>query len=246
MKELQRIFIIPDLHCPYHDKKAWTLALRARLEFKPHHTVILGDFADFYSVSSHSKNAARRITLEEEVDEVKDQLDRLDQWKDKRHFIAGNHEQRLERYINDRCPELFGLVSIPELFGLKERGWSYTPYGDFLRLGKLHLTHDEGSSGSTAHMKALATFGSNVVIGHCHSMGVHYSGTTSGKTHVGASFGWLGDLRDIGYMSRVKAGKWTHGFGIGFMEPGTGVVHLQAVPIVNGRCVVNGKLLVAR
>ena len=43
-------------------------------------------------------------------------------------------------------------------------------------------------------------------------------------------------------MHEAKASDWVKGFGIGYLEPQTGIVHLQPVPIVNGRCVVNGKL----
>jgi hypothetical protein len=242
MPTLERIFIYPDTHCPYQDKRALALAHKARLHFKPDHTVILGDFADFYAVSSHSKAAGRLASLEAEVEAVNHQLDIIDRHKDQRHFISGNHEFRLERYLNEKAPELFGLISIPGLLMLKDRGWSYTPYGEAMRIGHMNFTHDEGSSGPTAHMRARETFGGNVVIGHCHSAGIHYSGTTRGKTHVGASFGWLGDVKEINYLSRVKASKWTHGFGIGHKEA-NGTVHLQMIPIIDGRCVVNGQLI---
>lgn len=241
-KKLERLFIFPDAHVPYHDKKALALAHKARMSFRPDHTVILGDFADFYAVSSHSKDAHRPGRLKEEVEAVNAQLDIIDRHKDKRYFIAGNHEHRLIRYLNDKAPELYGMISIPGLFLLKERGWQFKAYGDYLKIGHLALTHDEGSAGAMANRAALSTFGGNVVIGHCHSAAVTYLGTTSGKTHVGASFGWLGDAREINYMSRVKAARWTHGFGIGYIEA-NGVVHLQAVPIIGGRCVVEGRVI---
>ncbi len=64
-----------------------------------------------------------------------------------------------------------------------------------------------------------------------------------GTPYVAAMLGWLGDSeKAASYMHEAKASDWVKGFGIGYLEPQTGIVHLQPVPIVNGRCVVNGKL----
>jgi hypothetical protein len=43
-------------------------------------------------------------------------------------------------------------------------------------------------------------------------------------------------------MHEAKSAEWVHGFGVGYLEPQSGVVHLQPVPIVHGKCVVNGRL----
>ncbi len=65
----------------------------------------------------------------------------------------------------------------------------------------------------------------------------------NGKSHVGASFGWLGDLSKADYMTRVSAMRnWRLGFGFGEMED-NGTVHLHAVPIIDYRCIVNGRLI---
>jgi predicted phosphodiesterase len=62
--KLEKILFIPDCHVPYQDKPAFKLMLKAGKAFKPQHTVILGDFADFYGVSSHSKDPNRALKLE--------------------------------------------------------------------------------------------------------------------------------------------------------------------------------------
>jgi len=241
---MKRLFFIPDVHRPYHDERAWQVMLKAARQFQPNIVVVLGDFADFYQISMHDKDPSRREAFDDEVFDVNEALDELETSTPiaERYFIAGNHEYRLERYLRLNAPQLHSFVKLEKLFRLKERGWHYTPYRSALKLGKLYLTHDEGNAGAQAHEKARASFESNVVIGHTHRMSISYRGTAKGSSNVGAMFGWLGDARSIDYVHAVKAQQWQHGFGIGYLLK-SGVVHLHGVPIVNGACVVEGKLV---
>lgn len=240
---MKKILIIPDTHVPYHDKRALDLMLKVGKDFKPDTVAILGDFADFYSVSSHSKDPNRKRNLEFEIEAVNKELDKIGKLgADVNIFIAGNHEDRLERFLMDKAPELFNMVQVKQLFRLRERGWRYVPYKDNARIGKLYLTHDTGTAGATANVRALNDFQYNVAIGHTHRMGYNIIGNARGEPHVGAMLGWLGDVKQVDYMHRIKAARdWCLGFGVGYMEP-SGVVHLQPVPIVNYKCVVGGKL----
>jgi predicted phosphodiesterase len=166
--KLKKILIVSDAHHPFVDKKAWQLLLNVGKDQKPDAILIQGDFADFYSVSSHSKDANRLNSFEDEVAAVNKALDELDALGAKeKHFVAGNHEDRLQRYLNDKAPELNSFVTIPQLFNLKKRGWKYTPYKQSVQIGKLNATHDVGSAGKNAIFQALSTFQHNVVQGHC-------------------------------------------------------------------------------
>lgn len=242
--KLKRVLFIPDCHHPYEDKKAWTLMLKAARSFRPDTIVILGDFADFYSVSSFEKSPKRVQDLKYEVDYVKEKLTELDLLgAEQKIYISGNHEDRLERYLITKAPALFETVTIPETLDLRIRGWHYVPYKRSFRLGKLHLTHDSGTAGQNAHRQSMAAFQASTIIGHTHRMEMTYLGNADGPPQVGAMFGWLGDFDQIDYMHQIAARRnWVHGFGVGFMEP-NGVVHLSPVPIVKGACVVNGELI---
>jgi hypothetical protein len=238
---------VPDSHVPYEDVRAWELMLKVGKAIKPHYLRVIGDLADFVSVSSHSKNPERLTRLEPEVDSVNARLDQLDALGavDK-GYIAGNHEDRLTRYLQDKAPELYGLVGIPELFKLKERGWAYTPYKDYTKLGKLHLTHDVGASGRNATFRALDSFQHSVITGHSHRMQYIVEGNAVGEYKLSAQFGWLGDRKKIDYMSRAKVNKdWALGFGIGYASA-AGIVYATPVPIIQVKgdytCVVNGTL----
>ena len=242
--KLTKVVFIPDSHHPYVDKKAWALLLKTMKEFCPDIMVVGGDFADFYCVSSHDKNPERENQLESELEAVNKALDELDSIGAKRRiFVAGNHEDRLDRYLKTRAPELYSIVRIPELFKLKRRGWEYIPYKAHVKIGKLHITHDTGTAGATAHAKALADFQDNVVINHTHRTGYTVVGNAKGVPHVGAMFGWLGDVKQVDYMHSVKANRdWSLGFGIGYLHP-NGNIHIFPMTIVDYSVVLNGKLI---
>jgi predicted phosphodiesterase len=243
--KLEKILFIPDCHVPYHDKDAFNLMLKAAKAFKPDHIVILGDFADFYGVSSHSKDPNRALKLKEEIEETKKALDQVIAIGAKNNvFVAGNHEDRLERYLRDRAPELFNFISIPKILELKEKGFKYVPYKQAYKIGKLNVTHDTGVAGRYAHYKALDTFQHNVIIGHTHRIGYAVEGDAQGQRHLGAMLGWLGDVSEIDYMHQVKARKeWSLGFGTGHMDTKTGVVYVTPLPIINGTVLIEGKII---
>ena len=241
--KLEPILFIPDTHVPYHDKKAFALMLKVAAFLKPKHIVIQGDFADFYSVSSHSKDPTRANSLEEESAEVNLALDQIDKLgAPNKIYVEGNHEDRLNRFLQDKAPALYSSLRVEKSFRLKERGWKFTPYKDHTKLGCIYLTHDTGKAGPTAHADALNDFQDNVLIGHTHRMAYTIRGNAKGVPHVAAMFGWLGDISKVDYMHKVKAMKdWALGFGIGYLEPSTGHVFVVPIPIVEYGCVVNGK-----
>lgn len=240
---LQRVLFVPDVHRPFHDKGAWRLMLRAARDFKPHILVILGDFADFMAVSSHSKDPRRRTQLPAEVANANRGLDELDALGAKEKvFLGGNHEDRLRRYLQDKAPELFGLVDIPDLFALHRRGWEYVPYKEHRRLGRAWLTHDVGTAGRYAAFAALNMYGHSIISAHTHRMAYIVEGTPLGEARVSATFGWLGDRTKVDYLQRGKVMRDTAlGFGIGYQQP-NGLLHLVPIPIVKGTCVVEGRL----
>ena len=242
--KLEKIFFIPDCHHPFVDKNAWDLMLKVGKEFKPHHTIILGDFADFLDVSSHSKDASRRFKLNEEIEASKKALDQVVSLGAKNNvFVEGNHEDRLRRYLQDSAPELHQMISIPKILELKQKGFKYIPYKQSYKLGKLNITHDTGVAGRYAHYKAMDTFQHNIIIGHTHRIGYAVEGSATGERHCSAMFGWLGNVEEVDYMHRVKAMKdWSLGFGIGYLDPKTQIVYVVPIPIVKNTCLVEGKL----
>lgn len=243
---LEPLLIVPDSHIPYESKKAFDLMLKVARDFRPHHLVVLGDFGDFYAVSQHSKNPLRARQLPEEIMACNRRLDQLDGLgATNKLFIEGNHEDRLRRYLQDKAPELFGIVAVDKLFQLKTRNWKYVPYKKYAKIGKLYLTHDVGVSGRNSTFKALDTVQHSVAVGHAHRLQYIVEGNAVGEFKLGCQFGWLGDKDQVEYLSQAKINTDTAlGFGVGYVDSRTGIAYLQPVPIINYTCVVNGKLYV--
>lgn len=252
--ELQTYLVLPDSHHPYVDKKAWALLLKVAAWLKPHGIVVLGDFCDFYSVSSHSKSPDRARRLAWEVDATNQALDQLDELGAKHKvFVEGNHEDRLLRYLKDAAPELFDLtdhedkklktLSVEAIFGLAKRGWTHVRYKDDYRLGKLNITHDVGTAGRYSVYRCLDTYQKSNLTGHTHRFAYVVEGNARNEHKVSAQFGWLGDVEQVDYMHKATAKKnWALGFGIVYHDPKTGLGYVVPVPIVNYTCCVSGRL----
>ena len=237
---MKKLLFIPDTHAPYHDERAVRVVESVINDWEPEVVVVLGDWLDNLAVSGHEPAKVIDRNLKREVAVAATRLEGLTRGIKERHFIMGNHETRLERYIAKKAPELDGLLDIADMLCLQK--WtSITPYNETLTLGKLNITHDVGKAGQNAHRSAAQSYMGSAIIGHTHRMGYDVIGRQAGPPVVAAMFGWLGDYRKVEYMHRAEAKRWPLGFGIGHMEP-SGVTHVVPVPIINYKACVDGKL----
>lgn len=243
-RETERWLFIPDTHAPYHDKKALALITEQILpEVEFDGIVIKGDFYDCYAISDYRKDPRRERSLRRELMLARDARKPFDDYPFKRRvFVKGNHEWRLERYLETYAPALYEEVMERDLLGLAD--WEVVEYMQDMQLGKLNVTHDIGYAGLTSTRKTLIDYQDNVVIGHNHMMQYFVEGNAKGITHVGASFGWLGDLKKVDYKHQMKARKeWVLGFGIGTLKKSNGYMYLKPCPILHDyTCEVDGRI----
>lgn len=242
-RKTKKIALIPDLHAPRHDRKVWRVCRNALAGWEPDVVVQLGDLIDLASVSSYSKHPKHTLSLEEEVDGAREVVDEIAAIGAPRVVITlGNHDARCEKYLVDVAPDFLPFFRIEDMLGLKRKGWTVVPYKESFEIGKLRVTHDVGRAGINAARQSVVDVGDNIAFGHTHRMQVHYQGSQTGARHVGATLGWLGDAAHIDYRHRDMVKRdWQHGFGVVHMLP-DGTFWLQAIPIVDGRCVVDGEV----
>lgn len=238
----ERLLIIPDTHAPYHDRKAWRIVMDVGRGFRPDVVVHMGDLADCYSLSTHSKDPARAYNWKSEREvcrRLRSEMDSLG--ASRKVFIEGNHSDRLRRYLIEKAPELYDHAAIDEELQLSQNGWEFVPYKSHAKVGKVYFTHDTGQGGKYSTARALETFQHSVVIGHHHAIQYFVHGDATGQHQVGAQFGWLGDPEKVDYMHSIKVKRnWALGFGIGYHDLRTGYVYLVPVPIVAGTACVEG------
>ena len=78
-----------------------------------------------------------------EIAEVNKGMDIIDKSLDKanvkeRHFIEGNHEDWLNRFVEEN-PFLAKEMLVQNALKLSERGYKYHPLGKMLKIGKLNF-----------------------------------------------------------------------------------------------------------
>jgi len=208
-----RALILSDIHIPYHDQAALSIALSFAKDYDPDHIVLNGDIVDFYGASAYRKDPLRINTLQDELDETKAflQLLRSNHPKTKIDYVIGNHEDRIQRFLLDKAPDLCSLecLALDELLSLKELCIKFVDSKAKLALGELEVTHGTivrkaSSSSAKAHYEK---YGGSVLIGHVHRLGTFYR-TNRWGTHVAIENGYLG-RDDFEYVDRPD---WQHGF----------------------------------
>ena len=60
--------VVNDVHVPYHDKVAISLACKVLAWWKPEVLIYNGDLLDFYDLSRYDKNPGRQYRLQDEID----------------------------------------------------------------------------------------------------------------------------------------------------------------------------------
>ena len=210
-KKLKIVFLC-DFHLPYHDQQAVDVALDETAKFTPDIIILGGDVVDFYQISVYSKDE-RLFKFIEDRDYTLDFLEMLRKSFPNVviHYLQGNHEERLERFLWDRVPEIAKLeeLNITELLRLEKFNIHY--HVKPLRIGNLRFLHGHeyrGCPGTinvarTIFLKALE----NVVFGHWHVSQTYCQPSIDDTYKGGWSVGCLCDL----HPKYKPLNKWIHG-----------------------------------
>ena len=153
-----------------------------------------------------------------------------------------------ERYLLNKCPELFGITEFKRLIKIDQRkNWHFIPYGpnqQYQVLGSyLKARHEPlASSAKATSAKALCS----LVYGHVHRIEESHIVGLDSTNHVSFSVGWLGDKRNDKIFGYVKNHhQWQLGFGLVYVDPKTRMFYHQKIHILENdgkySCVVNGK-----
>lgn len=239
--------VIPDCHIPYHDARAYQLMIDVAMDLNPDEIVILGDYADFYAINSHGKDPDLQHVLQDEIFEVIEKLKELNRLfpKAKKVFIEGNHEYRLGRYIKNKCPDLYGVVDVPNILLLPTMGYEFVPYTPNQAYkvlgGDLIARHEPLAGGKHVAQNTAEKAMASVIFGHTHRIQEAQTVTIDGQNLKGISSGWLGD-QSHSVMQYVRGHhQWALGFSIiRKLEDGTWFNDL--VHIKDYKCIIDGHL----
>lgn len=206
-----KILVIPDTQvkqgCNFDHLRA---AGNYMVKKKPEVVVMIGDHFDMPSLSTFTKRRqieGRRVLIDlnagyEAMQRLmqplidynkKQKKQKMKQYHPRLEFCLGNHEFRVERYIDDN-PELDGLLEYPGCFRLEKWGWNVNEFKGIVEIeGFLfsHYFYALGSGrpyGGTGHNK-LNKIKSSFVMGHQQIIDIATATGNDGKRYWGITSG---------------------------------------------------------
>ncbi len=175
------------------DLKRFKYLSQIIVDKKPNHIVFMGDFLTLSCLSGWDRDKRLRMEgkrYKKEIDKGNKALDIIfslmqEMQNEQKNngeviynpeiiFINGNHENRLDRYL-ETDPTFEGLVSIEKDLKLKERNIKFIPYREYHYINGIAFTHipfnkaKEVSGINITRKVSQLMFGS-VVFAHVHSM----------------------------------------------------------------------------
>lgn len=231
-----------DLHFPYEDKAAFEAVMEYIVASQPDVCILGGDVVDLDIISDKSKS--RQVEGKRLAKDFNYAANRLQQLSDAsdwegKYFLQGNHDERMERYIDDH-PETEGILEVQEMLKLQDNGWVWVPswrHGVMLTIGKANFIHGL-TEGKHHAAKTVDDYGANMFYSHVHDVQSHSKilhGNDS--TIMAQSCGCLCRY-DMPYL-KGRPTKWQHAFLNIYWTPDGRFYH-TVVPIFNGQFVVDG------
>jgi len=161
------------------DRFLWLAALVN--DVKPDYLIDGGDFDDMNSLCAYEGNETWKGKFKPAfVDdlsasqEARELLDEKITHKCVKHFVLGNHEDRLWQYEN-RNPEVYGMMQHAYLE--VHKNWHITPYRGYLDIHGVDFTHipmsalNKPAGGARAAVSVAAKSVRDVCFGHTHTYG---------------------------------------------------------------------------
>lgn len=232
------ILILSDLHFPYQNNKSIELALRYGLEKKVNCILINGDLIDFATISRHEKDWRHR-SVSQEFDAVRAFLKTLRKAFPKARIIFkyGNHDERWEKWLFLKAPEIFDCTDfqLEVLLKLAELKIEVVKDKRPIKIGKLPVLHGHEMFGSGGVNPARATFLKvidSMLVGHYHRTSQHTEQSSlSGMVYSVNSTGCLCGMTP----QWMPMNKWNQGFAHVIHTIKTGEYSLNNLKIINGK-----------
>lgn len=233
-----RIGVLSDTHIPFHDKTPLVAALELCRRMKPTHLVLNGDIADFFSVSFWEKDPRQR-DLKKEIDTVREFLAVLRQQFRQARIIykLGNHEERWERYLRVKAPELLGVedFEIQRVLRFDDHGVEIVRDCRPIRVGHLNIIHGHefrwGIQSPVNPARGFYMRGKECALGgHLHQTSSHNEKSMNDTVISCWSTGCLCDLKP----DYSPINKWNHGFATVELDRG-GMFEVHNYKLIHGR-----------
>jgi predicted phosphodiesterase len=217
LKGHNRVFLLNDVHIPFHANEAITAAFDYAKKQKPDAVVLNGDILDCFQLSyflkdPRQKDFAQELKLFKQFFEVMERT-----FKCKIYYKFGNHELRYEHYLFQKAGELVGVEEFELANIIKARAEGITVIGDktIIKANSLSIIHGHETgrgmfnpvnTARSLHLKTNVT----ALQGDSHQTSEHTTTDLHGEIKTTWSVGALCGL----HPKYLPYNKWNWGFAI--------------------------------
>ncbi|AEJ92060.1 metallophosphoesterase [Mycobacterium tuberculosis] len=250
----KRIVVISDTQIPFEDRKSVKALTQFIGDYQPDQLIHIGDLMDYPTPARWSKGTAEEFAkrMREHNEKGKRFLGDIRKVYDGPFGVhEGNHDLRPREYLTKYAPALaeyegffnfenlldfdgFGIELLPEFYKVAP-GW-ITTHG---HRGQISISRIAGNTALNAARK----FGTSVVMGHTHRLGIgsHTEGYGGEMKRILTGFE-VGNLMNQKLAQYLKGGtgNWQQGFGLLTVE--NSHVKAEPVPVHKGRFTVDGRV----
>ncbi len=237
---IKRAIILPDVHIDEKVSPIYKIVKKLIKDIKIDEIILLGDFADIASLSAWDYDKKRPMEgrrYKKEMTTLNNELDFLQKYSKKITYLEGNHEFRIERYL-DKNPEMEGLIELKEQLSLDKRRIKFIKFNKLYKLGKCRFTHGmyTGKYHATKHLQAL---GCSIVYGHGHRAQSDMMCMKMQDPIMAYGLGCLCDKQPDYLKNRPS--NWINQFAIYEWSDKTGDFNIYPVNIINKQFRWNNK-----
>lgn len=240
--------IEPDRHAPFECMKYRSILYQVIKSLQPRGYINLGDFVDWWQLSTFDKDPARLRTIQDDLEIHNKHLTEIGRLLPSGaivHQLAGNHEDRLRRYIWRHAPKLFGIVpdlqrllDFPTRNAVTKVRWIWHPIDNWqaCKIGNTVIHHGHFFNKHTAVTNLDRYRGVNLIHGHTHRVQYAHNGDF-----------WCATIGHASDPSQTNHNPvpvdWQQAIGLLTVYRGQGA--LEIVTVDNGAASVRGRRFVA-
>ena len=213
------LWVGSDAHVPYHDQDALEISFEYGHKRKCKTIILNGDWLDFFAISKFSIDPTK-LKIKEEIEILAKILKDI-----KAYFPSGtriiykigNHEERFDRYLMNKAPELYSLPTTRLAFQLKlnEIGVEVIDNKCPIKIGDLFIIHGHeyrfAISNPVNPARGLYLRAKkSAICGHFHQTSEHTETSINGAVTATWSTGCLCGL----HAEYDPLNKWNLGFAV--------------------------------
>lgn len=213
MPYYKKVFVMNDIHLPYHDVPALTAAIKWGLQQKPNAIFLNGDIIDIHKLSYFEKDP-RAKDFAMELDIFADFMGKLKAlFKVPIYYKFGNHEERYDKFLKEKAKELVGVkeFDLENIITTRAKCTVIRDKRIVINNGLPYIHGHEFGRGVFSPVNAARGLFNQAkhscVKGDCHSTSEHTEPNIFGKIMTTYSVGALCGL----HPKWLPLNKWNHG-----------------------------------